>query len=896
VKIRTQLTLYLGPFVLIIVAAILGLNYYLIRNALIQKAKDDLIKIEQSMGRSSDALLGTAIVNYLRGITEANLNIIEDYYTKFRTGKITEQEAKDAIHSHFLTEHVGKSGYPVAVKRVGDKLFLDIHPYQRGFECTNTEGCQQWNKVRNGYTEYDWKNPTENSFRKKAAYVREFPEWNWIIGASSYRDEFVDLVRIDDLRKLIQPGRINSSGFFYVFDKNYKILIHPELEGTDGKLLVDAKDTMILQRLQESKSGFITYQKKDSSTGKNTLKYATILKLEGYNWYLVATGSYCEVLKPVEHFRKVTIVMVLFACAALILLIYLLSRKITRPLVVLEQAVTEFYTTQEPMSWPSFSVQEVDVLGNAFAQMTGELAHSMQTLQEKVIALAISEQEKVESWQLLDSIINSMPSVIIGITPEMHVNKWNNRAETLSKRTRTEVHGLHLKDALPEIKEYLDVISGSMIKQESNVVNYECKDSLDHTRICELTVYPLVSNGNKGAVIRIDEITDRVEMEQRLRQSQKMDAIGQLAGGIAHDFNNMLSGIMGAADLLRLKADPELMPLITIISTAADRAGELILKLLAFSRKEKIALDPVDIHTIIGDTVEILKHTLDKKISVYIELEAKRHVIMGDLSQLHNGLLNIGINAGHAMPTGGNLTFTTRVIKLDPLFCEQSQFDLTPGWFVQTTIRDDGCGIPIAHRKRIFEPFFTTKQESSGTGLGLAAVYGTVVQHNGAISVYSEVDLGTEFQLLFPLCDKSLTKDLKTEATITGEGLVLIVDDEPVVRATARLMLERLGYETMEAENGQEGVELYRQHQNSIQLILLDMIMPVMDGTECFNALRKINPKARVIISSGFSRDADLADLKQRGLGGFIRKPYNMAELSKIVSLTFATDQQTGTS
>jgi CheY-like chemotaxis protein len=198
----------------------------------------------------------------------------------------------------------------------------------------------------------------------------------------------------------------------------------------------------------------------------------------------------------------------------------------------------------------------------------------------------------------------------------------------------------------------------------------------------------------------------------------------------------------------------------------------------------------------------------------------------------------------------------------------------------------------MAHRKRIFEPFFTTKQESSGTGLGLAAVYGTVVQHNGAISVYSEVDLGTEFHLFFPLCDNSPTEELKSETAISGEGLVLIVDDEPVVRATARLMLERLGYETVEAENGQEGVELYRQHQDRIQLVLLDMIMPVMDGTECFNILRQINPKVRVIISSGFSRDADLNDLKQRGLCGFIRKPYNMTELSKIVSQTFTTDHQ----
>lgn len=885
VKIRTQLTLSLGLFTLVVVTAIFVLNYFVVRNTLADKAQEELIKIEQSMYRSTQAILTTAINNYLRGITESNLDIIQSYYNAYQEGTLTEEEAKEAIQARFSEQQVGDSGYLAAVEEKSELLYLDLHPFLRRQECTATEGCRQWAAVRNGYTEYDWQNPEDKSFRKKAAYVREFPPWKWIIGASSYRDEFVDLVQLDDLRKLISPVRINASGYFFLFDKDDNFLIHPELEGSNGKDLQDKYGRNVLKLFKESQTGFLTYSWKNPSEQKEQVKYAFIEHLEDFDWYLVASGYYSEVFAPIDYLRKVTIGLVIMSALVLALLIYHLSRTITKPLVLLEKSVTAFYRSKQPLAWKPHSVQEIDVLGTAFSQMTTDLTQSMEDLRAKVLELAVSEKEKEQSREFLDSIINSMPSIIIGIDPLLRVTQWNRLAvQSVGKRAE-DVHGAHISDVFPELTRHLDLISESIESNSIKTVTYTSTGDGITGSVQELTVYPLISQDSHGAVVRIDEITERVEMEQRLRQSQKMDAIGQLAGGIAHDFNNMLSGIMGAAELLAIKAGEEHQPLVKIISSSARRAGELILKLLAFSRKDKIAFVPVNIHTIINDTADILARTLDRKIAIHRSLDAELHTIMGDWSQLQNSLLNIGINAGHAMPDGGTLDYSTRLTLLDDMFCAQSAFDMQPGWFIEVTIRDSGIGISQEHQKRIFEPFFTTKSQGKGTGLGLAAVYGTVVQHKGAISVYSETGRGAEFRLLFPLSNNNVDTTPGTQLPLAdGEGCILIIDDEPIVRNTAQMMLEHLGYETLTADDGDKGLKVYAENQQRVTLILLDMIMPVMDGTECYRALRRINPHIKVIISSGFSRDADLDGLKNEGLCAFVRKPYNMLELSAAVT------------
>ena len=385
-----------------------------------------------------------------------------------------------------------------------------------------------------------------------------------------------------------------------------------------------------------------------------------------------------------------------------------------------------------------------------------------------------------------------------------------------------------------------------------------------------------------------NEIHERELIQERLRQSEKMDAVGQLAGGVAHDFNNMLGGIMGAAELLKSsgKSEKKVTQYLDMILDTAKKAADLTTKLSAFGRKGKVTSKAVDINIVISDTLALVKRTIDKKINITKVLEAADTIIDGDQTGLQNALLNLCINASHAMPDGGNLTVISRNLDLDRDYCNASPFDIKPGKYISLEVVDTGSGIPQDKIKHIFEPFFTTKELGKGTGLGLAAVYGMIKDHNGAINVYSEVGTGTSFRLYLPCSDKAISKDISVPGDNLphGTGCILLVDDEDIVCVTGKALLEKIGYKVITANNGREGVEVFKQHQSEIDLVIMDMLMPEMNGSEAFYAIKEIDPNCRVFISSGFTKNEKLEDLEANGLCGFIQKPFSINELIKLIS------------
>ena len=384
------------------------------------------------------------------------------------------------------------------------------------------------------------------------------------------------------------------------------------------------------------------------------------------------------------------------------------------------------------------------------------------------------------------------------------------------------------------------------------------------------------------------EMSEKTKMEEQLIQARKMDAIGQLAGGVAHDFNNMLAGISGAAQLLEqddaIKGQNR--EFVKMILDTADRAAELTGKLLAFGRKRNISTTVVDLHSVIHDTVLLLDRTLDKKINVILEEKAQNYFFSGNGASLQNCLMNLSINAAHAMPDGGDLTLETRNVVLDENYCRYSSFEIEPGPYIELIVRDTGIGIEPEYISKIFEPFYTSKELGKGTGLGLAMVYGTIQDHKGAITVYSETGKGTVFHIYLPLCTDEQTADASPEQsrpvpeiTKGNPGRILLVDDEEIIRKTGKPILEMMGFDVVLAENGREGLEKYSRDPDSIQLIITDMIMPEMNGREFFRRIRRINPSCPVILTSGFTKDQDLDQLEQEGLSGFVQKPFRKEEL-----------------
>lgn len=379
------------------------------------------------------------------------------------------------------------------------------------------------------------------------------------------------------------------------------------------------------------------------------------------------------------------------------------------------------------------------------------------------------------------------------------------------------------------------------------------------------------------------DVTEQRNLEEQLRQAQKMDAVGQLAGGIAHDFNNVLGGIRGAAELIELQKskDATIEKFTRVILQATDRASELISKLMAFSRRSSPLSTPVDSHQAVNAALDILKCSIDKKVTISASLRAEKSIIIGDISLLQNVFINLGINASHAMPDGGTLSIESSCVELDSASCQAYQ--LEPGQYIKFDVRDTGCGISPEIMPRIFEPFFTTKKTGAGTGLGLAASFGIIKQHRGAIFAYSEVGVGTVFHILLPISEQFKPISERAERPAQGQGVILLIDDEEIILSTVSAILKELGYEVITAGNGEEGIKIFSAEKEKIDLVIVDMIMPKMNGKECYMKLRQICPDVRIILASGFSKEEDLTEMKENGLCGFLQKPYGTNELSQLI-------------
>lgn len=436
-----------------------------------------------------------------------------------------------------------------------------------------------------------------------------------------------------------------------------------------------------------------------------------------------------------------------------------------------------------------------------------------------------------------------------------------------------------------------DIETGLLVRvrDQGKVYNIESavKTKFGDNKNILYTAAEVEIDGDAALVSLIVDIIEQKKLEEGMRHSQKMDVIGQLTGGIAHDFNNMLAGIMGSAEILGLKiqGNPDLIRHVDLIIKSSNRAAELIKKLLTFARKGMEVSASLDMHDIINESIVILERSIDRKIVIETGLSAENSIVRGDPSLLQNVIMNLGLNARDAMPEGGVIAIRTSNIIIDKAFCDNRHYRINPGKYIEIHIEDSGLGMNSEIMKRVFEPFFTTKQVGKGTGLGLSVVYGTVKEHGGIIEVYSEPGSGTVFKVYLPVTDKA-SKGIVYEAdtAVSGEGCILVVDDEEIVRTIASALLESLGYECLFAENGSAALDVYKREKERIDLVLLDIIMPGISGVDTFYMLKKIDENVKVVLSSGFRKDEKIKDLYKAGLKGFIQKPYHLIELSRIIS------------
>ncbi len=398
----------------------------------------------------------------------------------------------------------------------------------------------------------------------------------------------------------------------------------------------------------------------------------------------------------------------------------------------------------------------------------------------------------------------------------------------------------------------------------------------------------LTSSGEQMVLGVASDITERKRLESQLLQSQKMEAVGQLAGGIAHDFNNLLTGILGHIALLKLENEnnPSILEIAELIEQASYRASELTHKLLGFARKGKHQNTPIDIHNSIKETLSLVESTFEKNIFIERDLQAKEASVRGDPVQLQQVFLNLAINARDAMngQATGRLKVSTQVV-----WPEQVSV-APPGTgsaskYLEVTFSDTGHGIPNNLKEKVFEPFFSTKTAEKGTGMGLAMVYGIVKNHGGFVLLEDREGGGAVFKIFLPLLqqEEALLQPMDLKRPVKGIGTILVVDDHDIIREVADKMLTSLGYKVLTAEDGVEAVKKYQEFSEQIDLILMDLVMPRMGARECYHRIRQLNPQIKVIVSTGYGKNNLVQELLDSGVIDFIQKPYRLHELSEVV-------------
>jgi PAS domain S-box-containing protein len=414
--------------------------------------------------------------------------------------------------------------------------------------------------------------------------------------------------------------------------------------------------------------------------------------------------------------------------------------------------------------------------------------------------------------------------------------------------------------------------------------------------IGEVVAIPLDFHGEPSNIVVAHDITERkraeverLELEARIQHTQKLESLGVLAGGIAHDFNNLLMGVLGNASLALLDLPPEstVRGSVKRIETAAHRASDLTKQLLAYSGKGRFVVQYLDLSKVVEEMVHLLKTVISKKATLRFDFAPKLPSIEADATQMRQVVMNLITNASDALgEAAGIITIRTGVVDVDAGYLAGTYLDedLDPGEYVYLEVADTGCGMDVEAIRKIFDPFYTTK--FTGRGLGLAAVLGIVRGHHGAIDVDSEPGQGSCFKVLFPRAAPDHLPEARQRdevETWRGSGAVLVVDDEETVRSVASLVLERYGFEVMTANDGEEAVEVYKEHRDRIRLVLLDMTMPRMGGEETFKALVELNPNVRILLSSGYNEQEAIGRFAGSGLAGFIQKPYTPTELVNVV-------------
>lgn len=626
-------------------------------------------------------------------------------------------------------------------------------------------------------------------------------------------------------------------------------------------------------------------------------------------------GISLESLKlRVQHYKHTIILVSVIIFLFGVLVIFFVSTVITNPLKKMVRTIDEISSGDLSRRVPYSSRDGVGNLAAAFNSMVDHLqSYSAKLRQlnvnlenmvaERTIKLQAVVDEREEAQQALEKSEKKYRSLVdnslVGIyIIRNHVLNFCNQkfAEIFGYRSPDALMGRHMRELVTEESwEIMD--RAARIREPGGRATraYELKGIKKDGTVFDIEVLdnPIDFKGEpafEGILIditirkRVEE--ERQRLEEQLRQSQKMESIGTLAGGIAHDFNNILSAIIGYTELSlgSVAGGSKVKSNLERVLTAGNRAKELVKQILAFSRKGEEERKPIWLNEVVSEALKLIRSTLPATIEIRLEIPEMQNPVMANMSEIHQVVMNLCTNAGHAMrKNGGLLTVTLKEIELGTETIGQK--NLLPGLYQQLTIKDTGHGMAPEIVERIFEPYYTTKKEGEGTGLGLAVVHGIVISYGGDIAVYSKPGKGTTFHVFLPVVEHGKVEiDAHLiEPVRGGDERVLFVDDEPLLAELGSSMLEKLGYNVVMRTSSIEAFEAFSQNPDRFDLVITDQTMPNMTGIKLAKKIRKIKPGIPIILCSGFSETINEENFRSFGIDAYLMKPITRYDLARVL-------------
>ncbi len=559
------------------------------------------------------------------------------------------------------------------------------------------------------------------------------------------------------------------------------------------------------------------------------------------------------------------------------------TRTVLRPIDALILATRRLSSGELSARAPVHRSDELGSLAVCFNAMAENVDCHVRQLEE-------GRNEILALQNLMNSVIQNSPNGVVTVDSSLRVVNMNTSAARLLGLAEPPAGGANLLELSPFFRQFQSTFDTVAETRQVIRLDRQSLPNQGERKTLDVIVYPIPIGLQEYQGILLIDVTERVSLEKQLIQSQKMEAIGTLAGGIAHDFNNILTIIMGNISLLRLDIEEEtVLERIQLIDDAVVRAVDLVKQILRFSRDDSGKKEYLDLEEVVEEVLRMGREIFPRSIGFQKKAEEGTYAMQGDRTQIAQVLMNILINAKDAIEAGGReepglIAISLRQFFIDARILTPYQ-DMQPGPYAELRITDNGCGMNKTVMENIFNPFYTTKAKGKGTGLGLSIVYGIVKSHDGEVKVYSEKGVGTTFALLFPLwTGDAPAESLAAPQLYRGAGKILVVDDEEFIVKSTSELLEKLGYTPTGFLDGHEAIDYVRSHAGEVDLAILDIMMPRIDGYHTFLGIKETLPDLPVIFSSGYVEDSLQGRLPHDARNvEFLPKPFNCFELSRVL-------------